>query len=98
MLGALRKLRDRLTKTREDFVRSLRGVLADRRPIADALLEDVEATLLAGDVGVRATERIVSALRDAANRGEAGSSEEAWAVIRREALSMLGGVSAPGSP
>jgi fused signal recognition particle receptor len=96
MLGALRKLRDRLTKTREGFVRSLQGVLGERRTIDDALLEDVEATLLAGDVGVRATERIVSALRDAAKRGEAGSSEEAWGVIRREALSMLGGANIGG--
>ena len=59
MLGALRKLRDGLAKTRAGFVRSLRGVLGERRAIDEALLEEIEATLLAGDVGVRATGRIV---------------------------------------
>ncbi len=89
MLGALRKLRDGLAKTRAGFVRSLRGALGAGRAIDEALLEEVEATLLSGDVGVRATERIVGALRDAAARGEARTPEDSWAIIRREALALL---------
>ncbi len=97
MLGALRKLRDGLAKTRAGFVRSLRGVLGERRAIDEALLEEIEATLLSGDVGVRATERIVSALRDAAARGEVRTPEDSWGVIRREALALLTNSHAGGS-
>jgi fused signal recognition particle receptor len=101
MLGALRKLRDGLAKTRAGFVQTLRGALGERRAIDEGLLEEIEATLLSGDVGVRATGRIVDALRAAAARGDVRTPEDSWAVIRREALALLtapGGGSVPGSP
>jgi fused signal recognition particle receptor len=89
MLSALRKLRDGLSKTRDGLVRSLEGALGRGRAIDEALLEEIEATLLAGDVGVRATERIVGALRDGARRGAVAGPDDAWALIRREARALL---------
>ena len=89
MFGAFKKLRDSLAKTRDGFVRSLETVLGRERPIDEELLEEIEATLLAGDVGVRATERIVGALRDGARRGAVDGPDAAWALIRREARALL---------
>ncbi|MFN0152670.1 MAG: signal recognition particle-docking protein FtsY [bacterium] len=90
MFGALKKLKDGLAKTRGTLVQSLRTVLAGGgTKLDDALLDRIEETLLAGDVGVRATEKIVKALRDGARTGKVRDPEDAWALIRAEALALL---------
>lgn len=89
MFGALKKLKEGLAKTRGSFVQSLRGAITSGAKLDESLLETIEETLLAGDVGVRATERIVSALREGARTGRVRNSEDAWTLIRAEALSLL---------
>jgi len=90
MFGALKKLKDGLAKTRGSFVQSLRTALSGGgAKLDDALLDRIEETLLAGDVGVRGTERIVKALRDGARAGKVHGPDDAWALIRAEALALL---------
>jgi fused signal recognition particle receptor len=89
MFGALKKLKEGLAKTRGSFVQSLRSAVTGGAKLDESLLETIEETLLAGDVGVPATERIVSALREGARSGRVRNSEDAWALIREEALALL---------
>jgi fused signal recognition particle receptor len=89
MLGALKKLKEGLAKTRGGLVRTLRGVISGGHALDESLVDQIEETLLAGDVGVRATSRIVGALRDAAKARELPDADAAWALIRREALALL---------
>ncbi len=96
MFGALKKLKDGLAKTRGTLVQSLRSVLAGGgAKLDDALLDRIEETLLAGDVGVRATEKIVTALREGARSGKVREPADAWALIRAEALALLTAHDAP---
>ncbi len=60
----------------------LRALVSRRRPDAE-LLEELESTLLLGDVGVTATERILEAVRR--------SPDEPANALRRELLQALGG-------
>jgi len=90
MFGALKKLKDGLAKTRGTLVQSLRSALAGGgAKLDDALLDRIEETLLGGDVGVRATERIVKALREGARSGKVRGPDDAWDLIRAEALALL---------
>ena len=63
--------------------------------IDDALVEDVETALLVGDVGVKATERIVADLRARIARREVRDADAMLATLRADMLSVLDPVAEP---
>jgi fused signal recognition particle receptor len=74
-MGFLDRLRQGLTRTKEQLVRRFDAVVeradaAERRgqPIEVSTLEEIEELLISADVGVNATERIVEALRTTTDR------------------------------
>lgn len=58
-------LKERLGKTRDKISSSLSSVLSLGRRIDEALLDELEETLIKDDIGVETTEKLVSELRDA---------------------------------
>jgi len=58
-------LKDRLGKTRDKISSSLSSVLSIGRKIDDALLDELEETLIQDDIGVETTDKLVSELREA---------------------------------
>jgi len=58
-------LKDRLGKTRDKISSSLSSVLSIGRKIDDALLDELEDTLIRDDIGVETTDKLVSELREA---------------------------------
>ena len=58
-------IKDRLGKTRAKISSSLSAVLSLGRNIDDALLDDLEETLISDDIGVETTEKLISELREA---------------------------------
>ena len=56
-------LKERLGKTRDKISSSLSSVLSLRRKIDEALLDELEETLIKDDIGVETTEKLVSELR-----------------------------------
>ena len=58
-------LKERLGKTRDKISSSLSSVLSLRRKIDEALLDELEETLIKDDIGVETTEKLVSELREA---------------------------------
>ena len=64
--GAVRK---GLARTRSVLGAGLRSLLAGRR-LDDALIDEIEASLIGADVGVKATTEIVGELREAVRKGE----------------------------
>ncbi|MEX1315513.1 MAG: signal recognition particle-docking protein FtsY [Synechococcaceae cyanobacterium] len=62
----LGRLRQGLEKTRRGFVTQLLDSLGDD-PLSPELLDDLETALLRADVGVRATDRVLEALRQRLN-------------------------------
>jgi fused signal recognition particle receptor len=58
-------IKERLGKTREKLSNSLSAVLSLGRDIDDELINKLEETLVSDDIGVQATEKIISDLRGA---------------------------------
>jgi fused signal recognition particle receptor len=76
-VGFFDKLRDGLTRTKQQIVSRFEEIVQDAdtadkrsRPVDVDTVEALEELLLTADVGVAATEKIVLAVRDRARRGE----------------------------
>ncbi len=69
-------LKSRLGKTRDKISSSLSTVLSFGRKIDEALLDDLEETLIQDDIGVETTLKLISDLRDAYRGREIESSED----------------------
>jgi fused signal recognition particle receptor len=70
----LGRLRQGLEKTRRGFVTQLLANLGDD-PLTPEVLDDLETTLLRADVGVRATDQVLDALRQRLNQEVVDPSE-----------------------
>ena len=69
-------LKERLGKTRSKISTSLSSVLSLGRKIDDALLDELEETLIRDDIGVETTEKLISELREAYRARKISNSEE----------------------
>ena len=72
----LEKLRVGLSKTRQKFANSFRALLTVGRKIDDDLLDELEATLIGSDVGVKTTTRIIDDIRQAFREKRIERSEQ----------------------
>ncbi|CAE7760767.1 ftsY [Symbiodinium necroappetens] len=81
------KVRKGLSRTRESFVGSLRSVLLGRK-VDEALLAELEKTLIQSDVGVKPTMRLLEGIRAAWKAGEIKTGEEVLAYLKREIAAM----------
>lgn len=86
-MGMLRsvisKLAGGLAKTRQALGAGLRSLLAGRS-LDEALVKDIEARLVAADVGVRTARRLADGLRESRRSGAMTRGEEALAYLKRE--------------
>lgn len=71
------------------------GDLLSDRKIDDALLEELETRLLAADVGVEATESVLSELRGKVARSELGDANALMAALSASLVSILKPVERP---
>ena len=63
-MGLLSKLKEGLTKTRDNIVSGIDSVFSGFSSIDDDFYEELEETMIMGDMGVRATEEIIEELKD----------------------------------
>jgi fused signal recognition particle receptor len=82
-LGVFKKLARGLTRTRENLAATLQSV-SGGGPVDEDALDDLEASLLAADLGPELTEEVMGAVRRRVASGASGSDGLADAV--REAL------------
>jgi fused signal recognition particle receptor len=68
--------KDRLGKTRDKITSSLSSVLTLGRNIDEALLDELEETLISDDIGVETTDKLVSGLRDAYRNRQIATTDE----------------------
>ena len=83
----LNRLRQGLDKTRLSLVNQLKAIVGQGPLSADAV-DDIEALLLQADVGVKATDQIISKLQDKL-RAEVLPPEEAIAYLKQILREML---------
>lgn len=82
-MGLFDRLKQGLAKTRDKITRSFRSVLPFGRRIDDALIDQLEETMLADDMGPTATARFVDEVRKAYKSGEISQTEEIIPFLQR---------------
>ncbi len=88
-MGFFGRLRERLTKTRTSLVHNVRRVLLMRPVIDDEVFDELEQILIEADMGVDTTMGIIEDMRRIAREKGLKSSEELYAVLKEELVSIL---------
>ena len=83
------RLNRSLARTRDRLAAGLGDLILGERSIDQAVIDEVETSLLAADVGVDATERVVSALKDRVSRRQLGDAEALKAALTAELVALL---------
>jgi fused signal recognition particle receptor len=79
-----------LASTRGGFIARLARIFGGKTEIDPALLDQVQEVLITADIGVRTSEKMLTALRERQGRHELDSEDAVWRAIREEARTILG--------
>ncbi|MGE4589347.1 MAG: signal recognition particle-docking protein FtsY [Acidaminococcaceae bacterium] len=88
-MGFFERLKDGLSKTRKNFTERIENLVGLSTEIDEDFLEELEMVLIAGDVGVKTTEKIIKAVRDAAKRHEIKSPEDVLPFLKTYVANLL---------
>ncbi|MEW6182756.1 MAG: signal recognition particle-docking protein FtsY [Bacillota bacterium] len=94
-MGFLGKLREKLTKVRQTFVETVESVISGRRPIDEALYEELEDALILADVGVAAAQDIMTRVRSRVKELRLDDSSGLKPLFKEEVLRIVGNESTP---
>jgi len=83
------RLKQAVTSTKSQLVERIDQVTEGRQTIDPALLDDLEATLIMADLGVKTSSDILASLRDQASRGNLKDASEIRGVVEQEILKIL---------
>jgi fused signal recognition particle receptor len=93
--GMFRRLRERLSRTRETLAGGLDRIFAGKKEIDAALLDELEELLITADIGVETTLFLVQGLHEKLRRRELGDVERLKAALKAEMVALL---TAPPAP
>jgi fused signal recognition particle receptor len=85
----LQRMKEAVTRTRESLSERIEDVVSIGKEIDRATLDDLEATLLAADLGTATTSTVLESLRDKVDRKQVGNVEELKRVLKEELLVIL---------
>jgi fused signal recognition particle receptor len=88
MFNPFKKLKESLAKTKETIIGKISQVVF-RRKIDDALLEEIEQILIEADVGFKATERLIDAIKHKARERSLTEGEDVMALLKEEISDIL---------
>ncbi len=93
--GLLGRLRSGLGATRRSLTDGISDLLLGKRILDDELLEDLENLLLSADVGVEATESLISDITRRLSRNELSHGRAAYDQLRQSILDIVQPFSQP---
>ena len=85
----LERLKSGVQKTRAGLVTALEDALQGKKEIDADLLDELEATLITADIGVRTTEEILEAIRQRVERHQLADAAQLKGLIREQLLEIL---------
>lgn len=85
----LQRMKEAVTRTRESLSEHIDDVVSFRREIDRETLDDLEATLIAADLGTATTATVLDALREKVDRKQVANVEELKRVLKDELLAIL---------
>ncbi len=89
------RVRQGLRRTRDLMDEGLGAILSIARPVDEAMLEELEETLIAADLGAAAASAFVKRVRDEVKRGRISSSQDVRGALHRFLTESLAGAAAP---
>ncbi|MCK5544548.1 MAG: signal recognition particle-docking protein FtsY, partial [Desulfobulbaceae bacterium] len=93
--GMFQRLRARLSKTRDSFVRRVDALFLGKRVIDDELLDELEEILITADLGVGTAQDLIDDARSRVARKELSDPATLKAAIKEKILSYLLSVDRP---
>lgn len=88
-MGLFEKLKNGLAKTRKGFAEKVESIFT-RGKIDEETIEELEEILITSDVGIHATQKIVSFLREKIRDGKTENSVSLKESLKKEMVSILG--------
>lgn len=88
-MGFFERLKDGLSKTRKNFTERIETLVGLSTEIDEDFLEELEMVLIAGDVGVKTTEKIMKAVRVAAKSRDIKSPEDVLPFLKAYVATLL---------
>lgn len=85
----LSRIRTGLARTRARFVTGMGRAILGEKIIDENLLEEIETTLLTSDVGVEATQTIISSLTEKVARKELANGQALYSSLKEELAEVL---------
>jgi fused signal recognition particle receptor len=85
----LERLKSGVEKTRAGLVSALEDALQGKKEIDAGLLDELESTLIAADIGVRTTDEILERIRQNVERHQLGDAAGLKGLIREQLLEIL---------
>ena len=93
--GWFNRLKQGLTKTRQQLGARLTGLFSPGRKLDDEFYDELETVLLVSDVGVAATHHLIAALRARAKRERFTEAAQLKAALRAALLELLRPIAVP---
>ncbi|MHB1021142.1 MAG: signal recognition particle-docking protein FtsY [Acidobacteriaceae bacterium] len=93
--GLFERMKQAVSRTRENLNERIDSVLALTRTVDESTFEDLEAVLLASDIGLTTTTEILDALRQQALRKNIQDGAELKQLLKAELKSILSSVETP---
>ncbi len=88
-MGFFDRLKEGLAKTRRNFTDRIQELVGMSTKIDDDFLEELEMILLSADVGVKTTEKLIEAVREAAKKNEIRGTEDVLPFLKNYTAELL---------
>jgi len=83
------RMKQAVTRTRENLAERIDEVVSFHKEIDRDTLDDLEATLIAADLGTTTTGEVLQKMRDKVDRKQIGNADELKRVLKDELLAIL---------
>jgi fused signal recognition particle receptor len=87
--GFLIKLRESLAKTKDNLVKKVDAFLLGKREINEDFLEELESILIAADIGIKASQKLIERVRSKAHKKELEKPDLVKEYLKNEILLIL---------
>jgi len=87
--GFFSRMRQAVTRTRENFSTRINDIVALTREVDEASLEELETALIMSDIGVQTTTEILDALRERARKQAIAGGEELRDLLKVQMVDIL---------
>jgi fused signal recognition particle receptor len=87
--GFFDRMKEAVTRTRENLSERIDDIVSFNKQIDRNTLDELEATLIAADLGTTTTHEVLEKLRDKADRKQIGDVNELKRLLKEELLAIL---------